>query len=276
MQLRRFRGRDMTRVMAQVTASLGQDALILRTTEHEPFAGYGATIEVIAVAGSDMDLLRKQMVVEARRPKRSGRGGPLKIAFVGPPGAGKSTAVLKLLMDAQVDGGLSVGVVSLDTFKAGALDEIQLYSELAGVPLEVVYTPAEVAPALKRLDGVDVVFIDTPAFGGGRFNDEQWTPLFEALDPDEVHLVLGAGLRMDVGLSLKDRFQGFELTHLLLTHLDEVPGEAGVADLMLALDLPARWVGDGASMEQTLIPAELRAFNSLGLPAPLPETLEVV
>lgn len=276
MQLRKFRGRDMNRVMSQVTAALGPDALILRTMETEPFAGYGVTVEVIAVGGSDMDVLRRQMVVDARRPNRASRTGPLKIAFVGPPGAGKTTAVLKLIMDAQQDAGFSVGVVTLDTYRAGALDEMQLYTELAKVPLEVIYNQNEILPALKRMRNLDVVLIDTPGFGGGRFDDSEWAALIEVIAPDEVHLVLSAGLRMDVGKSLAARFAEFAPTHLLPTHLDEVPEDAGVADLMLALELPARWIGDGASMEETLIPAELRAFKSLGLPAPLPVTLEVV
>ncbi len=276
MQLRKFRGRDMSRVMVQVTAALGEDAMILRTSETEVFAGYGSTIEVIAVGGADMDRLRKQLVVDARRPKSRNGGGPLKLAFVGPPGSGKTTAVLKLILDAQRDNDLSVGVVTLDTYRAGALDEIQLYTELAKVPLEVVYSQEDVLPALKKLRGVDIIFIDTPGFGGGRFDDGEWEDIVQLISPDEVHLCLRAGLRMDVGRHLAARFEAFEPSHLLLTHLDEVPEEAGVADLMLALELPARWVGEGANMEHSLIPAELRAFNSLGLPAPPAITLEVV
>ena len=277
MQLRRFRGRDMNLVMSQVTASLGADAMILRTSEVEPFAGYGLLIEVVAAAGPDVDRLRRSLFAEARQPRRAKGEDPRTIAFVGPPGSGKTTGLLKLVADAADDPDLSVGVLTLDTYRAGALEEILVYTGIHKTPLEVVYTEREIGSALKRLSGLDLVLIDTPGRGGGRFDDREWEAMLERIGPNEIQLVLSATLRMDVAIGLRDRFRLLGPTHLLLTHLDELDGDLGLTDLMLSLELPARWVGEGAAVERGLIPAEQRAFGALGMSAPEPHVrLEAV
>lgn len=277
MQLRRFRGRDMNLVMSQVRASLGTDAMILRTSEAEPFAGYGTMIEVVAAASSDVARLRRSMFADARPPKKMKGRAPRTIAFVGPPGSGKTTALLKLVADAAIDDDLSVGVLTLDTYRAGALDEILVYTGLHGTPLEVAYTEEEVPAALRRLSALDLVLVDTPGRGGGRFDDREWEAMLGRIRPDEIQLVLSAALRMDVAVQLRDRFSSMGPTHILLTHLDEVDGDVGLTDLMLALELPARWVGDGADLEASLLQAERRAFGALGMSAPDPHVrLEAV
>lgn len=277
MQLRRFRGRDMSIVMSQVTASLGADAMILRTSEVEPFAGYGTMIEVVAAAGSDVARLRRSLFADARPPKKMKGRAPRTIAFTGPPGSGKTTALLKLVADAAIDEDLSVGVLTLDTYRAGALDEILAHTQLYRTHLEVIYTEREIPAALKRLSSVDLILVDTPGRGGGRFDDQEWETMLGQIRPDEVQLVLSAALRMDVAIHLKDRFGPLHPTHLLLTHLDEVEGDVGLTDLMLALELPARWVGDGGDLEKGLIQAEQRAFSALGMSAPEPHVrLEAV
>ncbi|MGI9625689.1 MAG: hypothetical protein ACR2QM_02535 [Longimicrobiales bacterium] len=281
MQLRRFRGRDMNLVMGQVTDSLGVDAMILRTSEMEPFAGYGSVIEVVAAAGSDVDRLRRTLFTELKDSDDAAdltrSGEPKVIAFVGPPGSGKTTALLKLLAQPWTKRDLSVGVLTLDTYRAGALDEMLIYAGTLGARLEIAYTEREINSALKRLRSVDVILVDTPGRGGGRFDDRDWEVMLERLRPDEIHLVLSAALRMDVATDLRDRFKAMNPSHLLLTHLDELRGDVGLTDLMLAVGLPSRWVGDGAGVEHGLIPAERRAFSALGLSAPVPEVrLEAV
>lgn len=277
MQLRRFRGHDLNRVMGQVTASLGGDAMILRTNETEPFAGYGSQVEVVAASAPDVERLRRTLFVDARPPARQKGDRPRVMAFVGPPGSGKTTATLKLLADAANHGDVKLGVLTLDTYRAGALDELMAHARIHGVRVEVAYGLKEVTAALKRLRGMDAVLVDTPGHGGDRFDDAEWLPLLEGTRPDETHLVLPATVRMDVAGRLLERLRSVAPTHLLLTRLDELGGDVGLADLMLALGLPSRWVGAGAALDRGLIPAEHRAFGALGLTPPPPTRfLEVV
>ncbi|MDH3222824.1 MAG: hypothetical protein OEO23_03840 [Gemmatimonadota bacterium] len=275
MQLRRFRGRDMAKVMDQVAASLGPDAMILRTHESEPFAGYGSILEVVAAAGSDVEKIGEALFVDARPPARAKGERPKVLAFVGPAGAGKTTAVLKLVADAATHGDVRLGILTLDTYRAGALEEIVAHARLHRTPIEVAYTEKEVEPCLRRLRSRDAILVDVP--GLGRFDDAEWIEMLKAAKPDETHFVLPSTLRRDVASRLLERAERVKPTHLLLTHLDELAGDLGLADMMLALGIPSRWIGDGAAVDRSLTPASGRAFRSLGLPAPITQpVLEVV
>src|SRR5690606_25865798 len=91
----------------------------------------------------------------------------------------------------------------------------------------------------------------------------EWRTLLQRIGPDEVHLVLPAGSRTDVALATRDAYVACGTTHLLLTKLDEVPGEDGVAELADALNLPARWVATGQDVAADLEPAAQRLIASL-------------
>ena len=95
-----------------------------------------------------------------------------------------------------------------------------------------------------------MIIIDTPGRSPASAElTERWRSLLDALDPDEVHLVMPATLRADLAIDVGRAYRATRThcgaTHLLLSKVDEVPREAGVADLALSLDMPTRWITDG-------------------------------
>jgi flagellar biosynthesis protein FlhF len=141
------------------------------------------------------------------------------------------------------------------------------------VPFEVVYEAKEVDAAMKRLSGsCDIVIVDTPGRSPASAElTERWRTLLDALRPDEVHLVLPASLRadlaVDIGRAYRASRQHCGATHLLLSKLDEVPRESGVADLALSLEMPTRWVTDGQDVPADLKPGVPRLMRCIGLAA---------
>lgn len=261
MQLEVFRGQDMRSVVAWVQRSLGSDAMIIRTNVLK--RPDGDIYEVVAAPPQELDEYRRELVVGpvseqiATRPTTA----PYRIALVGPPGAGKTTAAMKLVLHPRGVGTKKVGMITLDTYRVGAIDEAQTYAEIAGIPLEVVYHAREVEAALERLAHLDVVVIDTP----GRVATEAgWKGALKTLGADEVHLVLPASLQLAVARSFRERLRDVGVTHALFTKLDEVPGDVGLAALSDALQLPVRWVGDGFEVPGELAPAGNRIVRSLG------------
>ena len=87
--------------------------------------------------------------------------------------------------------------------------------------------------------------------------------------PDEVHLVLPASLRADLAIDVARGYRTSRehrgATHLLLSKLDEVPRESGIADLALSLEMPSRWVTDGQDVPTDLKPGVQRILRSFGL-----------
>ncbi len=260
MRLETFRGPDLGSVTARATAVLGDDALVLRTRVLRE--GDGTVVEVTAAAAREVEWLRRQLEPGPLPARGSGR--PYVVALVGPTGAGKTTTLAKLATHAGAFGRKRVGLLTLDTYRAGALEQLGTYAEIAGLPLEAVYDAREVPDALKRLRTCDVVLVDTPGRSPrSRELNEGWRGILAAVAPDETHLVVPATVRTDVAMAVRDAFDAFGATHLLLTKLDEVPGETGVAELAMAMELPARWAADGQEIPEDLRPAGPRIVASL-------------
>lgn len=275
---RLFRGRELAAVSAQARAALGDDALVLRTSSHK--ANGVSLIEIVAASAHEVSRFQARLTPESSSPRQrgpalgarpAGRGDdgagapPLVLALVGPTGAGKTTTAVKLAVNPEALGQRKVGLVTLDTYRAGAVAQLETYARVAGLPMEVAYEPRDVAPALARLADRDVVIVDTPG-RGPKAGDGEWRAMLAALAPDEVHLVMPATMRPDLAEAMRDALDG-EATHLLLTKLDEVPNDTGVADLAARLDLPVRWVADGQTIPTDLAPGVPRLMQALGASA---------
>lgn len=264
MRLRTFRGRDLQQVFDKAVVELGEDVMILRS--HTLREGNATVVEVIAAPGAEVETLKRRLEPDPLPlPGTRGKGHPLVVALVGPTGAGKTTTIAKLAVHPQAFGRQKVGVITLDTYRVGAVEQLGTFAEIAGVPLEVVYSAEEVRDARKRLSHCDVILVDTPGRSPRVAQDEsEWGEMLQALAPDEVHLVLPGTIRLDIAASVRDLFTAHGLTHLLLSKLDEVPGEMGVAELADRAELPARWVTDGQEIPADLRPAVTRIVASLG------------
>jgi flagellar biosynthesis protein FlhF len=267
MNIHSFSGPDLTRVSRAAAAVLGDDVAIVQTRISK--RGGERHVEVIAVAGQEIERFRRRLepgvLPVVSRGHAGGAERPVVVAVVGPTGAGKTTTVAKLALSPHAFGGRGVGLLSLDTFRVGALEQIQTYADIAGLPLEVVYRTREVGGALERLSTCEVVLVDTPGRGPRASADElEWREVLQALRPDEVHLVLPATLRTGVAEAMCDAYTTAGVTHLLLSKLDEVPGELGVMELAARLAKRARWVADGQSVPADLRVAVPRLLDSLG------------
>jgi flagellar biosynthesis protein FlhF len=191
------------------------------------------------------------------------------VALVGPTGAGKTTTIAKLAANVHAFGTWRVGMITLDTFRVAGLEQIATYAEINRCPLEVAYDAADAARAIAQLNALDVILVDTPGRSpkaGAR--DEEWWPILRAMQPDEIHLVVPAGLRPDVAMNACNTHVALRPTHQLLTKLDDVPDDTGVADLAALLALPTRWLTDGLDVPADLKLAPQRILASLGLMAP--------
>ena len=132
MRLETFRGPDLGSVSAQARRALGDDVMIVHTRRVR--TALGAQIEVTAAPAEEIERFTRRLT-PGPLPTRSRAAGsrPSVLALVGPTGAGKTTTVAKLAVHPQAMGTHRVGLLTLDTFRAGALEQLGMYAEVAGI-----------------------------------------------------------------------------------------------------------------------------------------------
>jgi flagellar biosynthesis protein FlhF len=183
-----------------------------------------------------------------RAPRR-----PVVIALVGPTGAGKTTTIAKLANHPHAFAGRRVGLLCLDTYRIAGVEQARQYAELSKLPFEVAWDAPGIARAMRRLKDCEIVLVDTAGRGPRAAADlvEIQARLLE-LAPDEVHLVLPAGLQTALARRIVSAHLPLGVTHLLPTKLDEFPDELGLFELSRQFALPARWLADGQEVPRDL------------------------
>jgi flagellar biosynthesis protein FlhF len=187
------------------------------------------------------------------------RPGRHVIACVGQTGVGKTTTLAKLAARARLDLGRSVGVITLDTFRVGAIEQWQRYAALLGLPLGVAHNEGEFGRLMSESRS-DIVLVDT----AGRSNMSLpglW-PLKNCLDSIEnrerhVLLVTPAWLRARDAEALVAQYEEPAPTGLVVTKLDETLHVGGVMHAAIPNSLPITYLCDGPRVPEDIHDASI-------------------
>lgn len=210
-------------ILACVDARLGGDPLLGggRRTEEGAAGEIGRAWDCLTAE------LENRLAVDASLGKPG--AGSRVVALVGPPGAGKTTALVKLAVEAGLKARRPTVLLTADTARVGAVWQLRTFAGILGVGFQALETPAALSLALEEHHKKDLILIDTPGFA--REDIDEGRELAAALtrcQRIDTHLVLEAtGNSADL-LSAVERFAMFEPSKLLLTKLDETvtPGSA--------------------------------------------------
>jgi flagellar biosynthesis protein FlhF len=208
--------------------------------------------------------------VDETVPQRSPDDRPLTIALIGPTGVGKTTTLAKLAASFKLRQHRRVGLVTCDTYRIAAVDQLRTYANIIGLPLEIALTPAEMRQAVHALRDCDVVLIDTAGRGPndrGRL-DELHTCL-AAVDPHEVHLVLSSTSSQRVLMRDAEAFAMLGADRVVLTKLDEAVSFGVLINVMQAVGKKLSFVTTGQEVPDHLEIGRPRRLAELVLGAPL-------
>lgn len=186
--------------------------------------------------------------------------GPRVVAFLGSTGVGKTTTIAKVASIFAVDEKKKVALLTADTYRIAAAEQLRTYANILEVPFRVIYTKEELQKAIVDFKEYDYIFVDTA--GHSHRNEEQLAKMKEYLDAigelasEEVFLVLSATTKYCDLLKIAKSYKEIADFQLIFTKLDETTTIGNLLNLKLFTDAPIAYVTCGQN-----VPNDICRFN---------------
>lgn len=168
------------------------------------------------------------------------------VALVGPTGVGKTTTIAKLAIDYRQKRNCQVGLITLDLSRMGAVEQLQTFADVIGIPMLCASTRRQMRDAMERMANFDLVLIDTAGQSqAGEVNLQEMRLFFDAAQVNSVMLVLSSTSRTKVLTQTVKAFKSLGTTSLILTKLDESLGLGNIFPLIQSTSLPISYLTTG-------------------------------
>lgn len=148
-------------------------------------------------------------------------GGQRVVALIGPTGVGKTTTIAKIAANFCLIGNKGVGLVTVDTYRIAAVEQLKTYAEIIGIPVQVAYSPRELQDSIAKMQDRDLILIDTA--GRSHNNYLQIAELKNYLEGlnAEIHLVISATTKSQDVDEIVRAFGQLPIDRVIITKLDE-------------------------------------------------------
>ena len=196
----------------------------------------------------------EQAVIEQpRQPPDNGQVLSLVDLYHLITGAGQTTTISKIAADLIYRQKKKVALVSLDTFRVGGIEQLQIYGDIMGIPVETAQDNSGLEECVKRHSDKDVILIDTM----GRCHKDhdysaQLSKIFEGLDEIETHLVLSAVSNEKQFMKSYKQFSPLEINRVLFTKIDEGLNFGSVVNFSLRTRLPLSYLTTGQRVPEDI------------------------
>ncbi|MFZ5943689.1 MAG: flagellar biosynthesis protein FlhF [Bacillota bacterium] len=177
----------------------------------------------------DMDYIQKSFTEIAcrilKKPKPINLPKKKKqqvFALVGPTGVGKTTTIAKLAANFTINNQKNIALITSDTYRIAAVEQLKTVGDIIGIPVEVVFTPQNMKNSIIQHSDKDLVFIDT----AGRSHKNalhlgELKGFLDAAEPDEIFLVLSATTKYKDMLEIIETYEKINFNRIIFTKLDE-------------------------------------------------------
>ncbi len=203
-------------------------------------------------------------LIQVNPPAFAERKDQQRIALVGPTGVGKTTTLAKIAAAYLSKHSHSVALITIDTYRIAAVEQLKVYGEIMHLPVDVVITPDQLEQAIERHRDKKLILIDT----AGRSPRDGFCikELAEFLKPElniDKHLVLSATTREHELLDAIERFQNLGITHTIFTKIDECANLGILLNVQIQNANPLSYFANGQRVPEDLLEASSKIAAEL-------------
>lgn len=194
-------------------------------------------------------LQRMRLVLEKVEPIQLDPEACKIVALIGSTGVGKTTTVAKIAANFSLKDGYKVAMITSDTYRIAAVEQLKTYADIIGVSLDIVYTPEELAEALARHSDKNLILIDTA--GRSPSNVDQLDELKELLSVNskiEKHLVISATTKYKDAVEIVEKFSVCQPEKFLFTKVDETNNWGTLFNLLYRYPIKLSYITNGQNV----------------------------
>lgn len=179
------------------------------------------------------------------------------IFFVGPTGVGKTTTLAKLAAVFLLQHGMKIGIITGDTFRIGAVEQLRIYADILSVPLEVIYSPEEITEKIDALGDVDLILVDTV---GANTRDQKYhrtiKTMMDSVKSCEVHVVISATTEYSTAVQILESYSFLKDFKIIFTKLDECEKWGAMFNIKMLTDKPLSYITNGQNVAEDIMLAD--------------------
>ncbi len=204
----------------------------------------------------------QKMILKFGKPEvvRPAGNGPKVVFFIGPTGVGKTTTIAKIASRFSVEERKKVALLTADTYRIAAAEQLRTYANILEVPFRVIYTKEEIEQAMVDFKDYDFVLVDTAGHSHQnetqRENMNNFIHSVDGLVEKEVFLVLSATTKYRDLVSIADTYSEMTDYKLIFTKLDETTTLGNLLNLKLYTGAPLSYMTCGQN-----VPDDIEEFN---------------
>jgi flagellar biosynthesis protein FlhF len=212
----------------------------------------------------ELVLVAEQCLADSLSRPRPDRGGKRLKALVGPTGVGKTTTLAKLAARYKIDEKKKTGLITTDTYRIAAVEQLKVYAKILGVPLYVAGDIESFAKSLRALADHDVVLVDTPGKSPGDAEYlQRLKEMFSHQESLDVHLLLSSTASRESLLAAAERYRVLKYDRIALTKLDECRSFGTLYDVLDQTGAPVSYVTNGQNVPQDIEEVSAREMAKL-------------
>lgn len=179
------------------------------------------------------------------------QNGTKFVFFIGPTGVGKTTTIAKIASDFKLNKKIKVALLTSDTYRIAAVEQLRTYANILGIPMKVIYSQTDIKDAKNEFSDYDLVLVDTA--GRSHKNMEQRDDLEHLIntiprEDREIYLVLSATTKYKDLMRITESYSDFTEYRLIFTKLDETISVGNIFNIKMHTNAELSYTTSGQNV----------------------------